>query len=326
MKIKNHIKLFELLLFIWSFSLVFGKDTIGEYSKKTKIDSLTSEKEVEIFIQTLNPRYKEFSIINVRDYKTIYNKNFSYTSLSDSLGIFNSFYKADFDKNGYRDILVTSKYNGFSIFLISSMGNGNFRTNIIERNSAFHKIIFPKLISKNGNTLIECSWIKRDEFPSLNLNEIEIEKELLISKFNSIVEYNPNPFNHKIDNIYFYTSKCFGNCPSFELEITSDRRAFFNAISDNKRNINENEIMGEFKTITDKKHFDKLIELLNYLDYEKLKNNYSVNWTDDQRCELEIAYDNGKVKRISDYGLIGIYGLARLYEILFDLRFNQNWK
>ena len=39
-----------------------------------------------------------------------------------------------------------------------------------------------------------------------------------------------------------------------------------------------------------------------------------------------VTYDNGKVKSIRDYGLLGTYGLDRVYQLLFELRENQKWE
>jgi len=69
-----------------------------------------------------------------------------------------------------------------------------------------------------------------------------------------------------------------------------------------------------------------LTELINYIDFANLEKDYAVNWTDDQSCTLKIVYDGNKIKEIRDYGLIGTFGLKKLYEQLFELRFNQNWK
>lgn len=48
--------------------------------------------------------------------------------------------------------------------------------------------------------------------------------------------------------------------------------------------------------------------------------------TDDQTGDLKITFNNGKVKTISDYGMIGTNGLKILYEKLAELRFNQKWQ
>ncbi|MBK6499838.1 MAG: hypothetical protein IPG00_17450 [Saprospiraceae bacterium] len=76
----------------------------------------------------------------------------------------------------------------------------------------------------------------------------------------------------------------------------------------------------------DGKKWNGLIELINYIDFTNLKQDYYVDWTDDQDCTLKVVYDNNKVKEVRDYGLIGTFGLKKLYQQLFELRFNQDWK
>jgi hypothetical protein len=62
------------------------------------------------------------------------------------------------------------------------------------------------------------------------------------------------------------------------------------------------------------------------LKLTSLKDEYSVNWTDDQTSTLEIKFNNGQIKRISDYGMIGTFGLEHIYDQLFALRKTQKWK
>ncbi|MEN8194327.1 MAG: DUF6438 domain-containing protein, partial [Bacteroidota bacterium] len=319
-------------LFSWfTLATCFGQSsTIITPSNKlkgeTRIDSLNSEKEVEEFIRSLDDRYKKVKVIKAGDFKYSHStfRDSLYKTIADSLEINSSYYKADFDNNGYTDLFVTNTFNGFSVFIITNYGNNNYKTNIIFRRT-FHKIIFPKIVYSNGIPLIECHWVKEQEWSKYNFNKYELEKELLVYKFESVIEYNENPSNYEIENIFFYTSKCYGPCPSFELEIDSSREAYFNAISDNRIKRGESELRGEYFTTIDSIHYNKLIEILNYLSFEKLKHSYSVNWFDDQDCLLEIVYGEGKIKRIDDYGLIGTYGLRKVYRLLFDLRFNQNW-
>ena len=71
---------------------------------------------------------------------------------------------------------------------------------------------------------------------------------------------------------------------------------------------------------------DNLKDLLCYTDFPNLKNDYSLVSFHHPRGTLKITYDNGKVKTINDYGLVGTYGLKRVYNMIFNLRFNQNWK
>ena len=57
-----------------------------------------------------------------------------------------------------------------------------------------------------------------------------------------------------------------------------------------------------------------------------VKEKYAVNWSDDQTSILTITYDGGKTKTIKDYGLVGTFGLNRVYDLIFKLRDNQQWR
>lgn len=65
--------------------------------------------------------------------------------------------------------------------------------------------------------------------------------------------------------------------------------------------------------------------MINYIQLSSLKGRYRVNWTDDQTAKLEIKFNDGQVKEISDYGMIGTFGLDLLYEKFFTLRKTQEW-
>jgi hypothetical protein len=75
-----------------------------------------------------------------------------------------------------------------------------------------------------------------------------------------------------------------------------------------------------------KTHLAEIINVLNYIKIKKLQNKYRVPWTDDQTGTLTINFSNGESKELSDYGMMGSFGLQKLYSLLFDLRTNQKWQ
>ena len=100
--------------------------------------------------------------------------------------------------------------------------------------------------------------------------------------------------------------------------INADRTAEYNAIRFNDKS-------GKFKGQIKEKEFSRLIDLLQETDFVNLKDKYKVNRTDHQTAFLTITYDDGKIKKIEDYGLKGTDELVKLYKFLFDLRENQEW-
>lgn len=289
---------------------------------KTRIDSLENNIEVEKFITSIDTSIKNFKIQKISDFKDRFSKSDFCKSKADSLSIDKSFYKADFDNNGYNDLLVIMDYYDFTVLVIYGNANHNFKIKPLTRRS-FQDCVFPKIREIDGVTVID---FYHKNYDWNNKSKNELVKNTLIYKFGDFVEYNPETTKHTIRKIEFKTTGCFGTCPVFNLVIAQNRTAKFDAQMYNRPDRKSKEIKGKFSTEIKEKDFSEIVDLLNYIDFPNLKNEYSVNWTDDQSCTLKITYDDGITKTINDYGMIGTYGLDRVYEMLYSLRFNQSWK
>ncbi|MDI1255441.1 MAG: DUF6438 domain-containing protein [Flavobacterium sp.] len=289
---------------------------------KTKIDSLESNVEVEKFITSIDTSIKNFKIQKITDFKDRFSKSDFCKSKADSLNIDKSFYKADFDNNGYNDLLVIIDYYDFTVLVIYGNANHNFKIEPLTRRS-FQDCVFPKIREIDGVAVID---FYHKNYDWNNKSKNELVKNTLIHKYGDFVEYNPEISKHTIKKIEFETTGCFGTCPVFNLVIDQNRIAKFDANMYNRPNRKAKEIKGKFSTEIKEKEFNEIVDLLNYIDFPNLKNEYSVDWTDDQSCTLKITYDDDVTKTINDYGMIGTYGLDRVYKMLYSLRFNQNWK
>jgi Domain of unknown function (DUF6438) len=215
--------------------------------------------------------------------------------------------KADLDGNGYTDLLVHGKDYEPEIIVIMGDGDNKFSVNALTRRSFQTCAVASVRSGSNGPTI---------DFRSPDESE---PRKTLIYKFGDFVELGGPVREHKIERIRYETSGCFGTCPSFELDIKADRTTIYNALHYNNPD-------GKFKGVIDEASYNQLVGLLNYIDFPNLKDSYAVNWTDDAGCTLTITYDGGKVKKISDYGELGTFGLTRVYDMLFALRENQVWK
>ncbi|MBO9203191.1 MULTISPECIES: DUF6438 domain-containing protein [Niastella] len=150
-------------------------------------------------------------------------------------------------------------------------------------------------------------------------NKIVTRTDTLIWQPSGLINYNPHPDHLKIEQINFTTTSCYGTCPVFQLTISPDKSAAFNGIR-------YNTVTGKFKSTIDKSTYKQLIKTINSIKLTALKNDYDVDWTDDQSVKLEIKYNNGQVKKIDDYGAIGTFGLENLYNQLFAIAKTQHWE
>lgn len=279
--------------------------TIG-FVSGSEIDNLKTNKEVNKFL-TEN--------VLKDSHTTVLDESKTNTSKYGK----NKFYKLDLNNDGLTDLIVDGEY----FFAVIDKGNKKYEIHPIDRGA----------FSLDKYTLTNITYLDRTPLfvirkyktvfvnPDLEEHRIggkETEKTLIL-KFGNFIEYNSKPDNFKIEEIKFSTSGCFGSCPVFEIVIDRNKNAIYKAIEYN------DDDDGKFSGTIDSDSYDKLIQTINYINTSNLKNEYSVQWTDDQTASLEIKFDNGKTKKISDYGLIGTFGLENLYSQLLILRKTQKW-
>ncbi|MCL1674736.1 DUF6438 domain-containing protein [Elizabethkingia meningoseptica] len=287
----------------------------------SRIDSIQDEKAAEALIHSFGENYEKLKVKKIQDYDSKNGGSESCRKIADSLKITQSYYKADFDHNGLTDILIITQgsYSEFYIFIVMDYGKKNLKIKKLTRGWS-STCSFPKIIN---NAMIRYYYT---QYPKMYTNEkVSFKNKDLLYKYDDFIEYNPHPVSYNIEKIEYYTTGCYGSCPIFTLSVNQDKTAYFKAKRYNKPTRDAEEITGDFKTRIDRKSYNEIISLLNYIDFPNLKDEYDVNWTDDQTSYLTITYNNGKKKAIRDYGMIGTYGLDRLYELFFQLRFNQKW-
>ncbi|MGZ4055466.1 MAG: DUF6438 domain-containing protein [Bacteroidia bacterium] len=285
---KTHI---TMLFFLLTVKLSVAND----------IDKLKTNEDVQNFLrQKVDTAWKKYDFFEVAGQKdtSAYGKG--------------KFFKLDLDNNGLTDLIVNGKY----FFAVTDNGNGHYDSHFIDRGTfMLDKHTLKNIVYKDKTPLLLiCS------FSEYSLGKFDNSiTDTLALKFGEFYEYNPTPDNFKIEDIIFSTSPCYGTCPIFELTIKADRTAKYDAQEYNDKK-------GKFKTTLDSTSYDKLVQTINYIKLTSLKNKYSVNWTDDQTATLEVKFNNGQIKKITDYGEIGTFGLEHLYDQLFALRKTQKWQ
>lgn len=339
------------------------KDYKPEFIKaeiiSSKIDSLNSKEKVEEYIRDLRfPIIEDFepqkldlthNYLEKFELKKISDFNREFDSITkiiaDSLNITESYYRMDIDNNGFTDLIIIGDNKGcnggpdgfdqscnFSVYCFMNFGENNIKPIDLILENSVHKSIVPKFSKDKGFPILEIH--EPAEFNWKKEKISDYKKIELTYEFGSLIEYNNNPQVYDIKKVEFKTEISGYKNPLFEISIMNDQTALLDAKYGNS--IYENtkvyfrdtipELKGKFITKVKKTDYDNLIYILNYMNFPKMNDQYSLNQFHSNDCYLKITYDNGKVKEIYDYGMVGTYGLRRVYELLFDLRFNQNWK
>lgn len=337
--------LFVLLIFVFCDKNE-EKNNIGNDNfirKKlilSEIDQIKTKEEVQQLIRQIDTNYKKYEVKTLSDFEYDTSQDKLTYLLLKKLNINSTFTKTDFDNNGFSDILVIgdsktcedeSKPCHFMPILIMNFDE-NYQ--IIRINDDISDNMFlPKIEYFNNQPFLTIYQEKQIEW-----KKYQETKTILTYQFGNLIEFNANPKARKISKIQFSTSGCFGTCPIFELSLNKDSISVFKAIKFNFSNgdfykvltveeqiVASEKVEGIFVQNISSKEFDKLVEIINYCDFENLKDSYNVWHTCDTTGDLKITYDDGKTKIIGDYGMAGTYGLKLLYNKLLEFRFNEKW-
>jgi hypothetical protein len=319
------MKYIVLISIIFSFFSCNRKENLkANLIEKTRFDGDISNLEIQNLMVKMDTFLRPFVITKPSEFKSEYSlENCKF--IADSLEINESVIKEDFDNNGYTDLLVTGTYYGsnFVVYIIYSFGKDKFEIQKLI-NGHFDRGSYPKLIYIDNLPAIELYNQRPSRYKDPNPKKI-IDKKTLLYKYGGFVEFNKNPRLVKVEKIKYESTGCMGTCPVFDIEINMDATSFFIPKYFNFDTEYQDE-EALLKTTIREKELNEIKDLLNYIDFTNLREEYGVPWTDDQEGIFEITYNNGKTKRIRDYGMIGTYGLNLLHTKMTELRFNQKWQ
>jgi hypothetical protein len=274
------------------------------YSQKlNKIDSLLSTNDVKNFIKNENNKSNyELNIDDKIDYDWYCNV------IADSLKLKQNWGKADFDNNGLTDLLVTGNTTeGPRTIYILDKGN-YFESKTLSKGKLYEQCSFSTV---KGNKIEYQSVKILDRYGSLS----KLTKENLVYKYGDFIEENSNPKRHNILEIELKATGSYWNRSSTKIKIVSNKDITWIIDEDDNTKVSSSKLSNE--------EFKEIIDLLHYIDFENLEEEYNVSYSDAGTTSLKITYDNLKVKNISDYGGMGTRGLTKLYDILLQLKQNQ---
>jgi hypothetical protein len=319
-----------------------NKNEYADYVvKPSKVDKLYTNDAVEEFIHTTDTNFRQFYLRPFKDLD-MYGDGESdskgdsiFNTLVNKYKVNKNFYKTDFDKNGYTDLLVMGRWE----YLVSGSPNQkryienfyvimNFGLEPAKVLNVGRGSILPILKKINGNNFLDLHREVRDYDYSGNSVKVAHDSVTVLQWATiGFTEYNSVPKDYNIETIQFFRGPCFGQCPMYEFTIHKDGSALFYADQDNFPNEYYTCRSGVVYSSQIKiKDLSSLIYFLNYLDFPTLQHSFSIGGSDMSEALLIITYDNGKVKKINDYGLSGTYGLRTLYAFMQELRFNQKWE
>lgn len=300
----------------------------------SKIDRLKSIGDVENYIHSVDTNCRNFRVATFADRKVDSYRRYE-DSISKALAarykVTDAFYREDFDNNGYTDLMAIGGWysengnmNSDNVLVIMNFGSDSVRVNAL--NGSLRYPLVPEILHDKGEPLLSVHTMERDvSKPTLPFKFDTITKTLRY-RYDGFIEDNPNPQPHHIEKIQVSMDPCFGSCPFFEMTINEDKSAWFIAKAYNFSDEWEGKEEGVFSATINDADYNRLIGLLDYLDFPKLRDDYFLTATDLPGATIIITYDGGKKKSIHDYGKAGTFGLRALYQMIEEMRFSQKWK
>ena len=296
-------KIFSLLIFCFYFSLFYSQN------KKVfnKIDSLNTAKEVQEFLDDDQNKINYYLHLEDKINHDSYCK-----VIADSLNLKQNWGKADFDSNGLTDLLVTgnTSQEPKTIYILDK--GDHFESKNLSKGKLYEQCSFSS-IKDNKIEYLNVKILSRLGFLS------NLIKENLIYKYGGFIEENTTPIRHNILEIEFENSGSYRINYFLKMKIVSN--------GDITRVTKDDDLLraAVYTSKLSQAKFKEIVDLLNYIDFENLADSYEANYSDAATTYLKITYDNLKVKNIRDNGGMGTRGLRRLYDILNDLKGNQQW-
>jgi hypothetical protein len=294
---------------------------LGPGRSMAQIDSLKTVTDVLQFVRRVAPEYEPIS------FKLGF-KRIAAASFDSLAAIYHlqSFETADLDGNGFTDLI----FNGsiyyspppdsvvvpFSLAILS-FGKDSF---IVRRFSLdYFADIAAHLLQIDGKSYVQtvCLTSNRPWGPYLQ----EYRIDTLAWAFNTFIEKKP-PVKRKITRIDYNAANGMGFQHNISLRICGD------SVRLTKERLEDFQGMdagGVFLTRLDSGTRQRLYGLLEAIDFAALNDSFESNGSDQMTGNLQITYDEGQKKVISDYGCRGTYGLEQVQLLLFDLIETQHW-
>jgi len=233
-------------------------------------------------------------------------------SIFDNVPIVN-WSKSDFDKNGETDLYVCfttwKRFPDFNPQVVMSFKGDSFRVYRIGDQERCDLAV--PVIVDDTPALIRYK-LHYGGFGKVP-RKVSMTQDTLIYRNTYFVEWNRKQTHYSIEKIEFSTTHCYGTCPAFNLTILPNGNASF----DGELSLDNN---GKYNTVVDSGILSELFELVNYIDFPLLNDAYACDVSDQQLVTLVITYDGGKLKSVTDYGLIGTFGLSLVYKSLYQIR------
>ncbi|MBX0290410.1 hypothetical protein K3G63_08170 [Hymenobacter sp. HSC-4F20] len=233
--------------------------------------------------------------------------------------------KADVDGNGLQDLLITGTHydNESKVICVLDMGD---RLVLEEFSRQFYRYCPVVRIKYEGQqALISYADYDKPFLITQPLDKNDRQEFLLTYRFGGLIEYNPAPTrNIQPDSILYTSHFAYHDVEEIEIQMEPHGRARcrsceYPVLDESKKKCED--LTTKLADTTQQ----QLVQLLNYLQPDKLSREYRIGFNHVPYITLHVVYADGRRLQAEDRGGIGAFGLTRLYALLESLRKTQEW-
>ncbi len=292
------------------FCLLLSLLVVCIAANANEIDGLKTDKQVLAFIKKLSSKDERIA-------ETSFYKPYSYDKktqkTADSLGVKN-WVIIDFDKNGETDLIAFNLYDLQQLVAVFSINGKYKKINSTWSVGSKYSLTYPIIKNIDGKNLIliyhNQTTSKRIKFGE-ELNYTPIVCDTIHYENGMFLNYYQNLEKHSIESI---SIKSTNNDVGGEMNMEID---FIN-LKDSCFKLEGNRELAEKYTykLTNEEML-RVKYLIEQSNFRKLNNNLKYWIEHYQHYQIEIIYDNGKVKKFEDKGGVVNYNFSEIYDMMY---------
>lgn len=231
-----------------------------------------------------------------------------------------SWMKADFDGNGRTDLLVYGHVKGGSRAAYCFMDQGKAGIKSVLIDGDYGPLCYLLHVARvGGRAVIQRAQQSGVWSAAANTVVLQCQMDTLVFAQTRFIPYNAHPGRPDFQKLVFSTTRCYGRCPVFKVEIDRNRLARYEAIEFPSKT-------GVLKTTIDPKSHQDLWALLGYINFMQIPGNQHHLNIDLSTYTLTVTDAAGHTKTIQDSDLTRNPGLHQIFDLLLRLPDTQSWK
>ncbi len=267
------------------------------------------------FIKKLSPKDERIG-------RTMFNARYSYDKktqkTADSLGVKN-WVKIDFDKNGETDLIVFNSSRFSCNMLVVLSFNGKLQMLYPSNSEIRYQFVYPVVKrNKYKNLILIYHQDEIRKTPRHIDDEIfysSLECDTIMFENGMFLNYYKNLEKHTIESI---SIKSTNNDVGGEMNMEID---FINLKDSCFKIEGYRELAEKYTYKLTNEEILRVKYLLEKSNFRRLNDNFRLLMEHYQHYQIEIIFDNGKIKIIEDRGGVVNYNFAKIYEMIYDF----NW-